>query len=139
MRLAWGPDLDPSWLSPRGQRPRSNGFCGSRVGLLGTKFQFAAERLLGRGRRGPGELGLRGTPRGTGLGVGEVGLAWAPGGRCSIKTPKPRTTHCGRGIGRVCFPPAPPAWTLKGAALFTRIRMSAHAAMRRGEGRKKKV
>lgn len=78
VRLAWDPDLDPSWPSPRGQRPSSNGFYGSRVGLLGTKFQFAAERLLGRGRRGPGQLGLRGTLRGTGLGVG--------GGRTGLGT-----------------------------------------------------
>lgn len=45
---------------------------------MGTKFQFAAERLLGRGRRGPGQLGLRGTLRGTGLGVG--------GGRTGLGT-----------------------------------------------------
>lgn len=84
----------------------------------------------------PGSWACAGPYEGQGWGWGEVGLAWAPGGRCSIKTPKPRATHCGRDIGLVCFPRAPPAWTLKGAALFTRIRLSAHAAMRRGEGKK---
>lgn len=84
----------------------------------------------------PGSWACAGPYEGQGWGWGEVGLAWAPGGRCSIKTPKPRATHCGRDIGLVCFPRAPPAWTLKGAALFTRIRLSAHAAMRRGEGKR---
>lgn len=54
------PDLGSYWPSPRGQRPRRNGFCGSRVGLFRTDFQFTAEGLLRcRGRRGLGELGLR--------------------------------------------------------------------------------
>lgn len=134
--LAWGTDLDPYWSSPRGQRPRRNGFCGSRVGLLGTEFQFTAEGLLGRVRRGPGELGLRAGHHegqaGGGRGQwGRGGLDRAPGGKCSIKETK-AILHREGGSRRICFPRAPPAWiTLKGAALSTRISLSARARAQR--------
>lgn len=132
--LAWGPDLDPNWLSPRGQRPRRNGFCGSRVGLLGTEFQFTAEGLHGRGRRCPGELGLRAGHHEGQAGGGRGGLDRAPGGKCSIKETK-AIAHRGGGSRRICFPRAPPAWiTLKGAALSTRIPLRARAATPPADG-----
>lgn len=96
--LAWGTDLDSYWSSPRGQRPRRNGFCGSGVGLLGTEFQFTAEGLLGRVRRGPGELGLRaghhegqagGGGGGSGGGEGWTGPREA---NAPSKKPKPSCT-----------------------------------------------
>lgn len=130
-RPAWGPDLDPYWPSPRGQRPRRNGFCGSRVGLLGTEFQFTAGRVPRSRAPRPRGVGLaRGTPPGTGW----LGEGRAPGGKCSIKETK-ATLYRGGGSRRICFPPAPPAWiTQKGAALSTCIPLSARAARLPADG-----
>lgn len=88
---AWGPDLDPYWPSPRGQRPRRNGFCGSRVGLLGTEFQFTAGRVPRSRAPRPRGVGLaRGTPPGTGwLGEGSGGPREA---NAPSKKPKPPCT-----------------------------------------------
>lgn len=62
---------------------------------------------------------------------GRGGLDRAPGGKCSIKETK-AILHREGGSRRICFPRAPPAWiTLKGAALSTRISLSARARAQR--------
>lgn len=137
-----GPNVDPGRPSPRGQRPNSNGFCRYiESGCWAPSFNSPLNGFSVAGAVAPGTWTCARDPTRDRAGGGGGGGGWnggrtgpGPGGRCSIRTPKPRAAQRGGGIRRVCSPCAPPAWTpLKGAALSTLIRLSAHAAMRRGE------